>query len=118
METAEFIPSACWCLLYTKREMLSYAWCYGRVEEGYSVLARTYFHAVAHHVCELLGCGAALLALHCPEAELGHPLLQCLPGSDAARFYGAAELLALLQDEQVRALRDIACQRGQMRFIN
>ena len=82
------------------------------------MLARTYFHTVAHHVCELLGCSATLLALHCPVAELSHPLLQGLPGSDAARFYGAAELLALLQDEQVRALRDIACQRGQMRFSN
>lgn len=82
------------------------------------MLARTYFHTVAHHVRELLGCGAVLLALHCPEAEAGHPLLQWLPGDDTARLYGATELLALFQDERMRALRDIACQRGQMRFAN
>jgi signal transduction histidine kinase len=89
-----------------------------KVEEEYSVLARTYFHTVAHHIHELLGCEAVLLALHCPEAESGHPLLQWLPNNDTARLYGATELLALFEDEQVRALRDIACQKGQMRFIN
>lgn len=82
------------------------------------MLARTYFHAMAHHIRELLDCGAVLLALHSPEAESSHPLLQWLPDSDTARLYGASELLALFQDEQVRALRDIACQRGQMRIIN
>jgi signal transduction histidine kinase len=89
-----------------------------KVEEEYSVLARTYFHTVAHHIHELLGCEAVLLALHCPEAEAGHPLLQWLPDDETACLYGATELLALFEEEQVRALRDIACQRGQMRFIN
>ncbi len=82
------------------------------------MLARTYFHAVAHHVRDLIGCRAVLLALYAPEAELSHPLLQWLPDAATARLYGALELLALFQDEQMRALRDIACQRGQMRFIN
>ncbi len=82
------------------------------------MLARTYFHAVVHHVRQLLGCGAVLLVLNCPEAESSHPLLQWLPDTDTARLYGASELLAMFQDEQVRALRDIVCQRGQMRFIN
>ncbi len=82
------------------------------------MLARTYFHTVAHHVRELLDCGAVLLALHCPETAPGHPLLQLLPDNDTARLYGATELLSLFQDERTCALRDIACQRGQMRFIN
>ena len=82
------------------------------------MLARTYFHAVVHHIRELLGCRAVLLVLDCPEAESSHPLLQWLPDTATARLYGASELLALLQAEQVRALRDIACQRGQMRFSN
>lgn len=82
------------------------------------MLTRTYFHAVALHVRELLGCGAVLLVLNCPEAESSHPLLQWLPDADTARLYGASELLALFQNERVRALRDIACQKGQMRFIN
>lgn len=80
--------------------------------------ARTYFHTVARHVRELPGCGAVLLALHCPEAEEGHPLLQWLPDGEAARFYGASDLLALFEYEQVRAVRDIACQSGKVRFIN
>src|SRR6202011_665691 len=83
-----------------------------------SVLARTYFHTVAHHVRKLSGCGALLLALHCPEADMVHPLLQWLPDDDAARLYGATGLLALFEHEQVRALRDIACHSGQVRYIN
>ncbi len=82
------------------------------------MLVRTYFHAVAYYVRELIECGAVLLALYSPEAELSHPLLQWLPDTGSARLYGASELLALFQDEQVRALRDIACQRGQLRFLN
>lgn len=82
------------------------------------MLARTYFHTVAHHVLKLLDCGAVLLALHCPENALSHPLLQLLPDNDTARLYGTTELFDLFQDEQIRALRDIACQREQMRFIN
>jgi signal transduction histidine kinase len=82
------------------------------------MLAQTYFHDVTHYVSELLGCGAVLLALDCPEAELVHPLLQRLPVNAAARCFGALELLALLHDEQIRALIDVACQSGQMRFKN
>ncbi|HEY6543249.1 MAG TPA: HAMP domain-containing sensor histidine kinase, partial [Ktedonobacteraceae bacterium] len=91
---------------------------YGWVEEENGVLVRTYFHHVARSICELIGCGAVLLALHCPEADMGHPLLQWLPTRDDARLYGAIELLALFEHERVRALRDIACQSGQVRFLN
>ena len=80
--------------------------------------ARTYFHTVAHSVRELTGCGVVLLALHCPVVGMDHPLLQWLPESDDARLYGAGELLALFEYERVRALRDIACHSGQVRFIN
>ena len=79
---------------------------------------RTYFHTVAHAVRKLIGCGAVLLALHCPEAEMGHALLQWLPDSDDERLYGATELLNLFELERVRALCDIACHSGQVRFIN
>lgn len=80
--------------------------------------ARTYFHMVARSVRELTACGAVLLALHCPVVGMDHPLLQWLPESDDARLYGAGELLALFEHERVRALRDIACHSGQVRFIN
>lgn len=80
--------------------------------------ARSYFHSVAHRVRALLDCGAVLLALHCPADELSHPLLQHLPDNESARFYGAGELQVLFQVERLRALRDIACQSGQARFIN
>lgn len=86
--------------------------------EEYTMLARRYFHDLAHHLRDLSGCGAVLLALDCPEAELGHPLLQWLPSNDSARYFGALELLALLQNEQVRVERDVALQSGQMRFTN
>ena len=82
------------------------------------MLARRYFHDLAHQLRDLCGCGAVLLALVCPEAELGHPLLQWLPSNNSARYFGALELLALLQNEQVRVVRDIALQSGQMRFTN
>lgn len=80
--------------------------------------APTYFHTVARSVRELTACGAVLLALHCPEVSMGHPLLQWLPDGDDARLYGAGELLALFEHERVRAVRDIACHSGQVRFIN
>jgi signal transduction histidine kinase len=82
------------------------------------VQVRTYFHTVAHAVRELTGCGAVLLALQCPEADLGHPLLQWLPDGDDARSYGSTELLNLFEHERVRALRDVACHSGQVRFLN
>lgn len=79
---------------------------------------QSYFHTVACVVRQLIGCGAVLLALDCPEADIGHVLLQWLPGDDEARLYGAGELLSLFELERVRALRDIACQSGQARFLN
>lgn len=79
---------------------------------------QAYFHTVAHAVRKLTGCGAVLLALHCPEAEIGHPLLQWLPRGDDARLFGATELLSLFEFERVRAVCDIACHRGKVRFIN
>ncbi len=79
---------------------------------------QAYFHTVAHAVRKLTGCGAVLLALHCPEAEISHPLLQWLPEGDDARLFGATELLSLFEFERVRALCDIACHSGQVRFIN
>ncbi len=86
--------------------------------EEYTMLARRYFHDVAHQLRDLCGCGAVLLALDCPEAEPGHPLLQWLPLNDSARYFGELQLLALLQNEQVRVVRDVALQSGQMRFTN
>ena len=80
--------------------------------------AQAYFHTLAHSVRELLECGAVLLVLHCSEPDIGHALLQWLPGDDEARLYGAGELLSLFELERVRALRDIACQSGQARFLN
>ncbi len=80
--------------------------------------ARTYFHTLAHAVRELTGCGAVLLALHSPEADMGHPLLQWLPDGDDVGLYGATELLALFKHDRVRALRDIACHNGQVCCIN
>ncbi|HLX57577.1 MAG TPA: HAMP domain-containing sensor histidine kinase, partial [Ktedonobacteraceae bacterium] len=82
------------------------------------MLAQIYFHEVVQRVRDLLGCGSALFALDCPEPELCHPLLEWLPLTGAAYIFGSAELQILLQDEQVRALRDDACQSGQMRSIN
>ncbi len=82
------------------------------------MLARRYFHDLAHHLRDLCGCRAVLLALDCPEAEPGHPLLQWLPLNDSARYFGELQLLALLQNEQVRLVRDVALQSGQMRFKN
>ena len=87
-------------------------------EEENGVLARTYFHTVARSVRELTGCRAVLLALCSLEADVGHPLLQWLPEGDDACLYGATELLALFEHERMRALRDVACHRGQVRCIN
>ena len=80
------------------------------------MLARTYFHDVANHVRELSGCRAVLLVLNDPAIEPGRFLLQELASN--ARLFGALELVGLLRDERVRALCDVACQSGQMRFIN
>lgn len=79
---------------------------------------QSYFHSITRAVRELTGCGAVALALHCPEATLSHALLQWLPDGDDARLYGASELLNLLEHQRVRALRDIACLSGHVRFIN
>ena len=114
--TLRFIPSACCCLLYTKHEMLSCVRRCGRIEEEESVLARTYFHDMAYCIRELSECRAVLLVLHYSEIEYGRPMLQELPAN--ARLFGALELVGLLRDERVRALRDVACQSGQIRFIN
>lgn len=82
------------------------------------MLAQIYFHDVAYRVRDLLDCRAAFLALDCPEGELSHPLLEWLSVVGAARYFGASVLQPLLQDERVRALRDVACQSGQMCSIN
>ncbi|GAC1565577.1 MAG: hypothetical protein NVS3B14_03750 [Ktedonobacteraceae bacterium] len=92
----------------------------GRFEE-YTMLAPTdptYFHDVAHRVRNLLSCEAVLLALDCPVAELRHPLLEWVSITGAARRFGASELQCLFQEEEVRALRDVACQSGHMRFMH
>ncbi|MDQ2716546.1 MAG: hypothetical protein M3Z08_16700, partial [Chloroflexota bacterium] len=75
------------------------------------------FHELAHHVRDLLECGAACLFLGCPEAELRHPLLDMfLPGMEYyVGFYGSAEIAALLKSESIRALCDIAVQSGEVR---
>ena len=79
---------------------------------------QAYFHIISHAVRQLTGWGAVLLALHCPEADISHPLLQWLPEGENVRLYGAIELMRLFEHERVRALRDIACQSGQVRSIN
>ncbi|MDQ2907532.1 MAG: HAMP domain-containing histidine kinase [Chloroflexota bacterium] len=74
------------------------------------------FHELAHHVRDLLECGAACLFLGCPEAELRHPLLDMfLPGIESyVGFYGSVEVAALLKNECVRALCDSAVQSGEV----
>src|SRR5690242_17975521 len=73
---------------------------------------------VARAVRELTGCGAVMLALACPEAGIAHALLRWLPEGDDMPLYGATKLSGLFEHERVRAVRDVACQSGQVRFIN
>jgi signal transduction histidine kinase len=84
---------------------------------------RTNFEAIAERVRQLVCCNAALFVLDCPVPDRSHPLLslqqELLPASH--RWYGThglTEVEALLQAEPLRALRDIACRSGRIRYLN
>jgi nitrogen-specific signal transduction histidine kinase len=72
---------------------------------------------LARRVRDLVACGAVGLLLGCPDETMRHPLLDLFAPvyRDYIACYGAAELLALLDCEWVRALIDLALQSGQVR---
>ena len=75
---------------------------------------------VARMVCHLLECSVGSLFLGYPEPELRHPLLDTVSVTCCHHVggYGLIDGLALLQDERVRALCDIAVQAGKVQSIN
>lgn len=88
--------------------------------------SRTTFEGIAERVQQLVCCDAALLVVECPVPEWSHPLLSLLPATlpSALRRYGTMaamdgmEAQALLHDEALRALCDIACRSGRVQFLN
>ena len=73
------------------------------------------FHELAGQVRDLLQCDMAALAVGCPERALRHPLLDRLAVSDyrLVGSDGTGDGCALLAQERVRALCDLALQSGQ-----
>src|SRR6266487_3388731 len=78
-----------------------------------------WFSDVAQQMCSLVGCGWAYVFLGCQEPELRHPLLDLLSATsyDRVAYVGTPADLALLQNEQVRALCDIAIQTGRIQSV-
>src|SRR5579871_4108510 len=87
---------------------------------------RTTFEGIARRARQLVCCDAALLVVECLVPEWSHPLLSLLPATlpPALRRYGTLaemdgrEIQALLHEEAVRALCDIACRSGRVQLFN
>lgn len=71
-----------------------------------------YFHDLADYTRDLLSCTGVNLCLLCPDTLLRHPLLNVFPMVDTSSplCYGSAPGRALLQEETVSALSDMAIQ--------
>lgn len=78
------------------------------------------FHDLAGQVRDLLECDMVALIVGCPERGLRHPLLERLAASDycVAGSDGAGDARALLAEERVRALCDLALQSGQWQGLS
>ncbi len=79
------------------------------------------FQYVARQVGNLIGCDTVQLFLGCAEAGMRHPLLKTWISTDYRMVGGIGRLhdSALLQNERIRALCDVAIQSGQLqRFDN
>ncbi len=72
------------------------------------------FHTLAGRVHHLLGCGSVHLLLGCSEPGLRHPLLELFPTNRYHYIGDSADIYAMLHDEHVRALCDMAIQTGQV----
>ncbi|MBX5451566.1 GAF domain-containing sensor histidine kinase [Thermogemmatispora sp.] len=85
-------------------------------ERDWQALARR----LAQRARELVDCQAAGLLLGCPDESVRHPLLDVFVPVSASYLacYGCSQetLRALLRYEQVRALLDIAAQRGRVHW--
>ncbi|GEM_PF-700397 len=69
---------------------------------------------------QLVDGEAACLMIGCPVMELRHPLLDLFPSTSCfpLSYYGSPELKPLLEQEQVRALFDLAVQSGYIQYSN
>ncbi len=84
------------------------------------VSPQTMLENMARQACQLICCDASLLVIDCPVPELRHPLLALFPATTplSARVYGASRLLSLLRNREIRAVCDIACQRGEIQYCS
>ncbi len=73
---------------------------------------------IARQLRQLIECDSVIVLLGCPEQDLRHPLLDDIPIATTSYYpaghAGSVDDSALLQDEHVQALCDIAIQSGQI----